>query len=70
MKAEMARARTSVPYTLAEVDVDSDADLAQRYGLSVPVLEIAGRPAFKVRLSAEDFARKLARRAGEQEGAG
>ena len=69
MKAEVARARTAVPYELREVDVDSDPALAQLHGLSIPVLEIDGRPAFKGRLAAADFARKLERRAGERRGA-
>jgi hypothetical protein len=54
-----------VPFTLREVDVDTDPALVERYGLSIPVLEIAGRAAFKGRLSPEDLARKLARRAAE-----
>ena len=68
MKAEIARARPRTPFALVEVDVDGDPELARRHGLSVPVLEIAGRVAFKARLRAADFERKLERRAREGEG--
>ena len=70
MKAELARARTRVDFELEEVDVDSDQALADQHGLSIPVLMIAGRPAFKGRLTAEDFVRKLERRASEDREAG
>ena len=44
MKAELARARPALDYELAEVDIASDPELLERHGLSIPVLEIAGRP--------------------------
>jgi hypothetical protein len=65
MKAEVARARAAPPFVLEEVDISGDAELEARHGLSIPVLAIEGRPAFKGRLTAEDFAAKLARRARE-----
>jgi len=67
MKAEIARARLGSSCALAEVDVDSDPALTRRYGQSIPVLEIDGRPAFKGRCTAEDLRRKVerARRARE-----
>jgi len=65
MKRELARARPRERFELREVDVDSDPVLAERHGLSVPVLEIAGRPAFVGRLSAAEFEAELARRARE-----
>jgi len=66
MQAELARARPAVSYELTLVDVDSDPELARLHGLSIPVLEIAGRPAFKGRLTAGDFAAKLLRAARER----
>lgn len=66
MKAEIARARPSRRFELREVDIDGDPALTERFGLSIPVLEIAGRVAFKGRLSASDFERKLARAASER----
>jgi glutaredoxin len=65
MKAELARARTSEPFALTEVDIDSDPALTERHGRSIPVLEIGGRAAFKGRLEARDFETKLERLARE-----
>ncbi len=61
MKAELRRAPSASRLELTEVDVESDPELERRHGRSIPVLEIAGRVAFKGRLTAEDFERKLAR---------
>ena len=61
MKAEIARAGLGGRIVVREVDVDSDRSLSERYGRSVPVLEIGGRPAFKGRLSAEELRRKVER---------
>ena len=61
MKAELERARPRRRFELTEVDIESDPGLMQRFGRSIPVLEIAGRVAFKGRLSAADFERKLER---------
>jgi glutaredoxin len=72
MKDEIARARPAVAYELVEVNIDSDPVLVERFGRSIPVLEIAGRIAFKTRLTAADFERKLERIAtaprGEERG--
>ena len=65
MKSELARARVRPPFELVEVDVERDAQLLARHGQSVPVLEIAGRPAFKGRLTTAEFERKYARRVAE-----
>lgn len=65
MKAELARARVSPPFRLVEVDIARDPELLARHGLSVPVLEIAGRPAFKGRLTVAEFERRYARRLAE-----
>jgi len=65
MKAELARARVRPPFQLVEVDVERDAELLARHGRSIPVLEIAGRAAFKGRLTAAEFERRYARRAAE-----
>ena len=61
MKAEIARARVDEPYELEEVDIDTDPELVRAYDRSVPVLAIAGRVAFKGRLTAEELERKVAR---------
>ena len=61
MKAEIARAGCADLHELREVDIDEDPALALRFGRSIPVLEIAGRAAFKGRLTAPEFRRKLER---------
>lgn len=65
MEAEIERAGRARQYTLRLVDVDSDRALKKRFGLSVPVLEIAGEVAFEGRLTARAFRDRLdaARRA-------
>jgi glutaredoxin len=65
MKSELGRARPSRELVLSEVDIETDPELEERFGRSIPVLEIAGRVAFKGRLTAADFERKLERIAGE-----
>jgi thioredoxin-like negative regulator of GroEL len=61
MLGEIGRARLPGRVALREVDVDSDPELAERYGRSIPVLELAGRPAFKGRLTAAELRRKVER---------
>jgi len=65
MKREIARARCTVPVELVEVNIERDPELAERHGRSIPVLEIAGRVAFKGRLEAAELEKKLARRLSE-----
>lgn len=65
MKSEVARAAPAVPIDLREVDVETDPALAERFALTLPVLEIAGRVAFEGRVQAEDFERAVARATGE-----
>ena len=67
MKAEIARAATSTRIELREIDIETDPDLTARFGRSIPVLEIAGRVAFKGRLTLPELERKLARGARELE---
>jgi len=61
MKAELGRAKTARPVRLREVNIEQDPGLERRHGLSIPVLEIDGRIAFKGRLTAAEFERKFAR---------
>ena len=67
MKAEIERARLGRTCTLEEVDIDRDPGLVEKYGQSVPVLEIEGRAAFKGRCTAEEIARKVERALRERE---
>jgi glutaredoxin len=47
------------PVDLEEIDIDSSADLKQKYGEEVPVLFINGRKAFKYRLTARQLTARL-----------
>lgn len=70
MKAEIERADrkgTAGRWNLSVVDIDADPSLVERYGRSIPVLEIDGRAAFKGRLDAEDLERKVAAALRERE---
>jgi hypothetical protein len=49
--------RTAVNFE--EIDIDSSADLKQKYGQELPVLFINGRKAFKYRLTARQLTARL-----------
>ena len=68
MKLEIARAGERRALMLEEIDIETDPELEERYGRSIPVLEIAGRVAFKGRLTPSDLERKLERGARELRG--
>jgi hypothetical protein len=40
--AHLERLQPELPHELEQVDISADADLLQRYGLRIPVLELAG----------------------------
>jgi len=70
MLAEIERAEregSGGRWHLSVVDIDGDPDLVERYGQSIPVLEIEGRAAFKGRLTAAELERKVARALRERE---
>lgn len=70
MKAEIRRARLPRPVELREVDIAGDPELERRWGLSIPVLEIAGEPRFRGRLDAAGLAEAVERAASSGEGRG
>jgi glutaredoxin len=59
--AEMLAANCADEYTLEEVNIETDPALKERYGLEIPVIFINGVKAFKYRLTAAEFKRKLRR---------
>jgi thiol-disulfide isomerase/thioredoxin len=66
MKAVVQRVigAAGVPATVEEIDISTDADLEERYGLEIPVLLIDGRKAAKYRVTEAELARILRERAG------
>jgi hypothetical protein len=55
MKAVVWPVAERFNFTLRELDVDSSADLQERYGNEVPVLLVNGRKAFKYRVTAKEL---------------
>jgi hypothetical protein len=60
-RAALERVRARKPFELLSIDVDSDPDLAARYGGEVPVVLVAGRKAFKYAVDERELERKLER---------
>ena len=46
-------------YTLEEINIESDAELLQRYRYDIPVITINGEEAFRHRLTADEFRHRL-----------
>jgi glutaredoxin len=62
MKAELAKAAASIPFSLTEINIEEDEILLARYGPDIPVLTIDGVEAFKHRVSVAEFENYLAQR--------
>ena len=60
-KAVLEAVRAQHPFELAIVDIDQDPLLVTRYTNDVPVIAVAGRTAFKYRLTADDLLARLRR---------
>jgi glutaredoxin len=60
-KREMQAAGIADEYTFEEVNIEEDAESYERYKFEIPVITVDGRKAFKYRLTAEDFRRRLLR---------
>lgn len=59
MKTVIRTAAENCDISLEEIDVDSSAELRERYGNQVPVLFIDGRKAFKYRATTKALRRRL-----------
>jgi glutaredoxin len=59
MKTVIRQVAQRTPVDVEEIDIDSSADLKQKYGEEVPVLFINGRKAFKYRLTARQLSARL-----------
>jgi glutaredoxin len=60
-KANIFAAGCDGEFTLEEINIDEDAGLRERYQYDIPVIFIDGVKAFKHRLEAREFKRKLRR---------
>ncbi len=61
VKKEMRAAGCDELYVLEEINIESDPELLNRYGKEIPVVTINGIKAFKYRLNASEFRRRLQR---------
>lgn len=50
---------TGAQAKIDEIDIASDPELQERYGLEIPVLLVNGRKAAKYRIAEDDLRRKL-----------
>jgi hypothetical protein len=64
MRAVIARVACTIPVTLQEVDISTDAELEARYGPEIPVLLVEGTKAAKYRVTAQQLTRILSGRVG------
>jgi hypothetical protein len=62
-RREMLAAGVSELYRLEEIDIDTDPDLARRFGWDIPVIQIGDAIAFKHRLTGDEFGREIRRAA-------
>lgn len=60
-KKIMRTAGCNDEFTLAEINIESDSDLLDRYQNDIPVILINGREAFRHRLTAAAFRDELLR---------
>jgi glutaredoxin len=60
-KAEMLAAGCVDEYVMEEINIETDDALREQYGREIPVVVINGVKAFKYRLTASEFKRKLRR---------
>ncbi len=60
-KLEMEAAGLQDQYTFEEVNIELDTEAFERYKFEIPVININGHKAFKYRLTAEDFRRRILR---------
>ena len=68
MKAVVQRAigAADVPATVEEIDISTDCDLEERYGLEIPVLMVDGKKAAKYRVTEDALTRLLIEGAGRE----
>ena len=60
-KQAIESAQCDNEYTLEEIDIESDVELRRRYRYEIPVVTINGKEAFRHRVTAEEFRRRLRR---------
>jgi len=64
MKAVVLHVASSIPLTIEEIDISTNSELEQLYGVEIPVLFVAGKKVAKYRVNEGDLRRILAAREG------
>jgi glutaredoxin len=64
MKAVVLHVASSFPLAIEEIDISTNPELEQLYGLEIPVLFVAGKKIAKYRVSERDLRRILTASAG------
>jgi glutaredoxin len=64
MKAVVLHVASSIPLAIEEIDISTNSELEQLYGVEIPVLFVAGKKVAKYRVSEGDLRRILAGTAG------
>jgi glutaredoxin len=70
MKAVVRNVARTIPLSLQEIDISTNAALEAEYGLEIPVLLVEGKKAAKYRIAEEELRRLLIARAGQAGRAG
>ena len=60
-KQQMRELQRRFPFECREIDIDQDPELRQKYTDEVPVIFIHGKKAFKYRIDAKEFVKRLER---------
>ncbi len=60
-KAVLAQTRARVAFDLQEIDISRDPELFEEHKWDIPVIEIDGRTAFKLRVAPEALLERLQR---------
>jgi len=58
-KEQIHRVSADTPFTFREVDIDADPALRELYNEDVPVIAINGAKAFRYRVDAQEFRKRL-----------
>lgn len=64
-KAVLRAAQQKIPFTLTEIDIQSDPALFERYRYDIPVVFIDGSKAFKHRIDPKALEQRLRRDPGK-----
>ena len=65
MKDVVRHAARSIPLTIEDIDISTDAELERLYGMEIPVLLVEGKKVAKYSVTEQQLLRILRERTGE-----